>query len=317
MKKFRPFLAPNNEISCEKKEDKLYIGDLSYPLLASYKLDGIRCIFREGRMISRSLKNIPNARLQDKFAKLTEFTRTEPRLMPLLDGELLAKSLEFNDLSGLIRTFDKKAPEDLFFYMFDAIVEDKYNEPFIDRLKHVEKFGEIWPDLIKVIPQKLVKTPEEVKAYFYEAVNNGCDGLILRYPMGRYKCGRGTLKEGLIYKLKPYVTFDAQIIEVIQATKVDPNAKKKVNELGYSETSKKKGDRIPVEKACDFVVMHEGETQLKVVIAMTDKEKEEIWKNRDKYIGKWIEYKGLEVGMKDGGLPRHPVLVRFREDKNA
>ena len=61
---------------------------------------------------------------------------------------------------------------------------------------------------------------------------------------GRYKCGRGTLREGLIFKVKPFRTFDAKILGVIQATKVDPEAEKKTNELGRSVTSKKKDDRI-------------------------------------------------------------------------
>jgi DNA ligase-1 len=304
MKKFKPFLAPNQEVD---------VQELPYPLLASFKLDGIRCIFKDGRMISRSLKDIPNKRLQDKFKKLKGFTKTEPKLKPILDGELLAKSLPFNDLSGLVRTFDKEPPDDLFFHIFDTLVEDKFDEPFVDRLKRVEKIGAIYPELIRIIPQRIVTNPEETKEYFYFAVEQGCDGLILRHPMGKYKCGRGTIKEGLIYKLKPFVTFDAKIIDVIQATMVDPNAEKKINELGYSETSKKLGDRIPIEKASAFVVLHEGDVKLKVVIAMTDKEKEEIWRNRDNHIGKWIEYKGLMVGSKD--LPRHPVMIRFRNDK--
>jgi len=49
---------------------------------------------------------------------------------------------------------------------------------------------------------------------------------------------------------------------------------------------------------------------------MTDTEKEEIWKNKEKYIGKIVEYKFMEIGMDDEGLPRHPTSVRMRYDKN-
>jgi len=115
--------------------------------------------------------------------------------------------------------------------------------------------------------------------------------------------------------MKPFQTFDAKIIDVIQGTEVRKGAKKKINELGNSVTSKKKDDRILINRACDFVVMYEGK-ELKVSIAMTNEEKEEVWKNRDNYIGKWIEYKGMKVGMKEDGLPRHPVFIRFRIDKD-
>jgi len=112
--------------------------------------------------------------------------------------------------------------------------------------------------------------------------------------------------------VKPFLTFDAKIVGVIQSTEVDPNVEKKINELGRSVTSKKVGDRILINKASAFEVEYEGK-KLKVTLAMTDGEKEEVWVNRDKYIGRMIEYKGMMVGAKD--VPRHPVMIRYREDK--
>lgn len=298
---FRPMKAPNEEIKLE---------DLKYPLIASYKLDGIRCVFREGKMLSCSLTPFANVQLCKRFQSLTNYSNKTGRL---LDGELLAKSLPFNELSGLIRALDRPIPDDLFFYMFDAVEDDQFSEPFTDRIKRVDTHAPQLPNLIKPVQQRIVTTIEETKQFYQEALAWGCDGLILRSFNGKYKTGRGTLKEGLIFKHKPYRTFDAKIIDVIQATTVDPNAEKSVDNLGYSETSKKKGDRIPIESACDFVVLHEGVKELKVVIAMTDVEKAEVWKNKQSYIGRWIEYKGMLVGSKD--LPRHPVFLRFRDDK--
>jgi hypothetical protein len=46
---------------------------------------------------------------------------------------------------------------------------------------------------------------------------------------------------------------------------------------------------------------------------MTDKEKEDVWKNRDTYIGKWIEYRGMMIGSLL--VPRHPTYLRMRTDK--
>ena len=42
---------------------------------------------------------------------------------------------------------------------------------------------------------------------------------------------------------------------------------------------------------------------------------QEIWKNKESYIGRWIQYKGMMVGAKS--VPRHPVMERFREDRDA
>ena len=300
MKTFRPMLAPNTTID---------IKTLKYPLLVSYKLDGIRCIFKDGEMTSRSLKQFPNVQLRKRFGHFTKLSKDKDII---LDGELLAKSITFNELSGLTRQLDKELPEDLFFYCFDVIKNENFLQPFNERVSPLTY------DYIKNIPyfktvkQELILNPEEVNKYYEEALDWGCDGLILRDPNGKYKFGRGTVKEGLIYKMKPFMTFDAKIIDVIQATEVREGAEKKINELGRSVTSKKLADRVLIEKASAFVVKYEG-LDLKVTIAMSDEEKEEVWKNRCQYIGVMIEYKGMLVGSKD--LPRHPVFLRFRDDK--
>lgn len=298
MKEFKPFLAPN---------EKIELNNIQLPLMVSYKLDGIRCIFKEGQMYSRALKQFSNVQLRKRFEHLARLSQEKDLI---LDGELLAKSVTFNELSGLTRQLDKELPQDLYFYCFDVIKHKEFNRPFADRLSDMIELKE--QKFTNTLTQRPIDNYEEIELYFKEALKWGCDGLILRNPNGRYKFGRATLKENLIYKLKPFQTFEAKIIGIIQGTEVNPEADKKTNELGYSVTSKKKGDRILIERACDFLVKY-NDKDLKVSIAMTNEEKGEVWKNKDKYLGRMIEYKGMLVGAKD--LPRHPVFIRFRDDK--
>jgi hypothetical protein len=126
--------------------------------------------------------------------------------------------------------------------------------------------------------------------------------------MGLYKFGRSTVNEASCYKVKPYIEKSAIIKGVVQATRVDVNAEKTINELGRSVTSKKKDDRILIEKAAAFTVDYNG-IDLKVVIAASDIEKEDIWENKEKYIGCEVLFKSMDVGAKD--LPRHPVTIRW------
>jgi len=304
MKTFKPMLAPN---------EKIELKELIFPLLVSYKLDGIRCIFKDGQMYSRALKQFPNVQLRKRFEYLAKLSKEKNII---LDGELLAKSLTFNELSGITRQLDKELPEDLYFYCFDTIHQEdcmmtfKTRTTFLEPIEiEIKYFGFKY---FRVLQQWAIIHSEEIEPLYENALAWGCDGLILRDPEGRYKFGRGTIKEGLIFKMKPFRTFDAKIIGVIQGTEVREAAEKKINELGRSVTSKKKDDRILIDRACDFVVLYEGK-ELKVSIAMTNEEKTEVWKNKEKYIGRWIEYKGMLVGAKD--LPRHPGFVRFRDDK--
>ena len=44
------------------------VTKLKFPVLASLKLDGVRCLVIGGRLMSRTLKEIPNHFVQDMFA---------------------------------------------------------------------------------------------------------------------------------------------------------------------------------------------------------------------------------------------------------
>ena len=59
------------------------IAALKYPVLASPKLDGIRATVQGGRLLSRSLKPIPNLALQKLWGK---------KELEGLDGEIIVGS---------------------------------------------------------------------------------------------------------------------------------------------------------------------------------------------------------------------------------
>ena len=71
---------------------------LSYPLLASPKLDGVRALIINGIVMSRSFKPIPNAHVQELFGR-PEYNG--------LDGELIVgaptdKDVYRNTTSGVM-----------------------------------------------------------------------------------------------------------------------------------------------------------------------------------------------------------------------
>ena len=272
-------------------------------------------------MVSRALKEIPNKQIQLKFGPVREYCLKNGII---LDGEFYSQELTFQEITSFVMTEDLESsktvkknggpvalPSHLKFYVFDSLIN--CNDCFYERLNHAETICKKFPDLLEYVAHRKCLGVAEVEQCFDEAVKQDIEGLILRDPHGRYKYGRGTLKEALIFKVKPFITFDAKVTGVVQSTEVREGVEKKVNELGRSVTSKKKDDRVLIEKASAFWVQYKGK-DLKVTLAMTDPEKEEVWKNRLKYVGKTIEYKGMLVGAKD--VPRHPTMLRFREDKD-
>jgi len=321
MKTFRPMKAPNKELPGKTAYDKACL--LKYPLIGSFKLDGFRTIFYQAQMRTASLKPFNNININTKFAPIVKMIDEMISINPLLDGELIAPSLPFNVFSGIFRSDEMPLPADTKFNIFDTVLGDRFDVGFTQRIEEIDYWVKHFPDLINKVEQIVFNSPEEVIAYYEKALSqvveyngeehNTCDGLILRLPTGKYKLGRGTLKEGLIYKLKPYQTFDAKIISVEEGTNVSSTAEKTINELGYSRTSKKKGDRVLGGWAKNFVVIHDGIGELSISIKATLEEKRKILKEPENYIGRYIEYKGLMIGAKD--LPRHPVTIRLRPDK--
>jgi DNA ligase-1 len=286
-------------------------------MMASYKLDGMRCIFKNGEMLSRQFKPIINKQLNERFEPLKKMSLERGEIY---DGELYSHELNFQEIMHYCRTDDlgdEPLPESINFYCFDWLYgtdpEAYPNMTASMRYESIEEMsGMNIPHFIG-LEQRIVSTPEQVKQMFEEAIAAGFEGLILKTPESKYKFGRISIASGTAYKFKPYQTFDSKIIGVEQATEVDPTVERKVGELGYHKTSRKKGDRIPIEKASAFRVLYDGK-EVKVSLAMTDEEKEKVWREKDSYTGKYIEYKAMLVGSKD--LPRHPVFTRFREDKD-
>jgi DNA ligase-1 len=332
---FKPNLCPNQEVK---------LDDIKYPMYASLKLDGNRvCFHPKLGMISRSLKQIPSIALNTKFASVLEFAKKHNII---LDGELYSHKRDFQEIQRAFKTEDlsKKQKQilkefndptydgkykgmtedkyenyhtalidDIMFNVFDCIAHDSAGEPINDiylvrQARLCRLSGEFGNHLMVVVDQVRVKNADEVRAMFKIALDEEYEGLILKSPDGLYKFGRSTINEGTSFKVKPFIELSGRIIGVQQATVVREGAEKTINELGRSVTSKKKDDRVLIEKASAFIVEYNG-LQVKPVIAATDAEKEQIWADREQYIGCEVLYKGMDVGAKD--VPRHPVALRW------
>lgn len=323
-------LAPNEQIfEVVNGEIKITKEFQLNKYLASPKLDGIRCIFYAGEMLSRSLKPIKNKQLNERF----DFLKQLSNRGFTFDGEIYSSELEFNDISAYCRTENledvsscskcrKDLPESLKFYCFDMLHTNKMHEIFCDRCNSIYNIerdisGTILGNDKKYfvrVPQYTLSSEEELNTIFKQCINNKCDGVILKASDSVYKFGRATVKEATMFKVKPYETFDSIVVGYELGTVVKQGVTKTINELGNSVTSRKKGDRETIESLSALHVNHKGKDLKVSLSSLTEIEREELYKIRETLIGGYIEYKGLSVGAKD--LPRHPVFIRFRGDKN-
>lgn len=291
---FKPMLAVN-----AKKEK------IKYPCLYSNKLDGIRCIFKDGQMLARSLKPITSETLQKKFEWLKDLSKETNMIY---DGEMYSHKMPFTEISHYVRKSDAEIPDSIKFYCFDAVDGDDYSEQFVSRNGYL---GNIKHKDVVIVKQTELQNEKELDEAFKDVLSEGYEGLILRSLDGLYKCGRSSVTEGYLLKVKPFLSFDAEIISVVERMENLNESKK--NELGRSFKRNTKDDKKGTGIAAVFKVMYEG-VEGGVTITGDEDFRTEIWENKENYIGKMIEYKAMVVGMKD--FPRHANFMRFREDRD-
>lgn len=307
---FKPMLLPNNKV--KEGQEYLYetggldIDKLTSPTyLVSIKRDGVRAEIGNGKLRTRKMEEFANKRLNDYFSSLIDLTSTGI----ILEGELYSESTPFDELSGILRSFNKELPEDLQFYCFDYL-ENNHGAIYTPFKKRMDQYMSIDCENFIPVAQYLLDK-ESIKRFYTTVVGSGNEGLVLKNPNGLYKLGRVTHKENICYKMKKVNSYDCTVIGF--EPKYKNTSESYLDELGYKKKHKYKSDKIAEEKVGAIVATYEDQV-IKVSPAMSDLDAIALWHNKEDYIGKIIEVKG---DLSSKGKIRHPILMRFRGDKDG
>lgn len=281
------------------------LSRLRYPLLASPKLDGIRCVVFGGVAMSRSMKPIPNRHVQ-------QVLRANPSWEGL-DGELIVGSATAKDCfqqtsSGVMSI--EGAPS-FVYHVFDKWYSHVSSrpDPFKARLKSVGTIVAGHKQAALVTHVQLLNEAALLK-YEAEKLSAGYEGIMLRDPMGEYKQGRSTFKEGWLLKLKRFEDSEA---EVLGYELMMHNANEAVrNELGHLERSSHQAGKIPLNMlgALNVRDLKTGVT-FDIGTGFTSAQRADLYRGRHKLKGKLVKYKFQPTGVKD--KPRFPVFIGFRD----
>ena len=295
----RPMLA-------ETLEDP---STLEFPVIVSPKLDGIRILKVDGKVLTRKFKPLPN-----------NYTRKwlEEYLPDGFDGELVLKnSKSFNECQS---AFMSEAGEPEFVFMAFDYVSSNLDKPFEQRIKeiHPTLVNKVWIRVgtlqkVDIVRQEVVNSIEELMAKEKVYVDAGYEGLMVRKPSGKYKCGRSTLKEALLLKVKRFQDSEAEILYVQEL--LHNSNEKEIDELGLSKRSKSQDGMIPSGTLGKFVVRDiysNVEFDVGTGVGLTRELRSHIWTNKESYIGKLIKYKFQPAGVKE--KPRFPVFLGFRSE---
>lgn len=275
---------------------------LSYPLISTPKIDGIRCLRLDAGAVTRSLKPIPNKYIREILESL----------LPVgADGEITAGD-SFQDCTSAVM---KRSGEPEFTYhMFDLIAGGDLEKEYRDRLKSMLKWHREHPgthEFVSIVQPKVIWNSTELDLYEAEMLEAGYEGIMVRDPRGPYKQGRSTVREGWLLKIKRFVESEAIIIGFEQMMHNDNEAK--VNKLGLTERSSSKSGKLPMDTLGKFIV-RDAYTGIEFRIGtgegLTQELRQKIWNNHDKYYNKIVKYKYQDIGVKTA--PRIPVFVGFR-----
>lgn len=294
---FKPMLAA----SCDN------IDALRYPLLATPKIDGIRCLIIDGVAMSRSLKPIPNRFIQSIIGK-PEFNG--------LDGELLVGDSFQQATSGIM---SEDGEPDFRYYVFD-----RWDVPgrYVERIQRMEMratnllqthFGE--SQFLRLLLPATVASRAELDAYCEKCLAEGHEGVMVRSPGGPYKNGRATFKEGYLTKIKPFEDAEATVVGFEE--RMHNGNEATTNALGHTERSSHKANLVPMGTLGALVVKNDklwpGRT-FNIGTGFDDAMRNRIWTRRLRFTGQTVKFKYQAIGTKD--VPRIPVFLGFRDGRD-
>lgn len=285
---------PVHEVMLGSPRDKLRLKD-GEEFTLTQKLNGIRCTYVDGKMISRQGK---------EFIGLEFIAEELNKLCPayVFDGELIRKNVDgISDNENFRLTTSMVNSEDgdklgLEFVLFDCLplsefIEGKSSAKYIDRrgsLDYLIKANNC--KYLRTVPIYYQGNDVNMIDKFLEEVDRlGYEGLMLNKNNAPYECKRVTS----LIKIKSFKHSDLRIVDVLEGEG------KYVGMLGA------------------IVVDYKGNT-VNVGSGFTDEQRKEYWEIKDELIGKIAQIKYKEVSKnKDTGLEslQFPIFEMLRFEK--
>lgn len=322
--------------------------NLTFPKLASPKLDGFRCLtipcvggIFKCQAVSRSLKPIRNAYIRNWM---------ETNLPAGFDGELMVmnaagKPLEFNEISSVVTKREHPLEKNFQFWCFDFVgdgVDGAFGScrkaPFHLRLQELKFRKEMQLPQMKFVEHVELKDNDELDAFEAKCLAAGFEGVMLRKPDGIYKLGRSTELEAILLKVKRFAQDEAWV--VARYEEMENTNEKTTDALGHATRSNHKagmrgkgtlgglvlkpmkyGKPTPTEafeigKAIEEdrldAYLAKSKTMFKCGSGFNAAQRVSYFKSDLNWMEIVATYKHQESGAKKGGKPRFPIWKGFR-----
>lgn len=296
-----PLLDP--EVEHTDKNVMEAMEKLRYPVMATYKFDGVRGLRLNGTLLSRRFKPIPNK----------ELAKASTVMPGGFDVEIFHYDLTYNEIQSIVMSRVHPRWNEMVFCVLDRFFPDR---PLLGYAQRIEEICETVFHLdSKFVVEPIIRYCYNAKQLFdfeQEVIEEHGEGICFRTPNSPYKMGRSTLEEQYLVKLSRYVRDEAVIIGFEeQMENGNPDA---WNEVGKMNRSQAQSGLYGKNTLGKLVCTNTKGQTIKVGtgVGLTQKLRKEIWENQSKYLGRTFTYKHKPCGQKI--LPRSPILVGWRKD---
>ena len=269
-----------------------------FPYLGTPKIDGIRFLMVNGQAVSRSFKPIRNTFIQKQLSE---------NLPDGVDGELTVGNNFQESTSAIMRITGEP---NFKVWIFDYVNPNSEMLGYAERMEQLRDFEPLNLPCYEILYPIAVNSQQEVDALMVKYLADGYEGLMLRDPNGIYKFGRATTKSNILLKVKDFMDSEAEVVG-FKEKMVNTNEATK-DAFGHSERSTAQDGLVPADTLGGFILKMDDGRLFSCGSGLNDALRQEIWKNRQDYLGKLVKYKFMTTGIKD--LPRHPVFVGFRSE---
>jgi DNA ligase-1 len=281
--------------------------NIVYPAISQRKCDGARCLAfnplsedEDIFFMTSSGKTYYNLNaLAEELSRLPKGYVYDGELLVLdEEGKVMSRKAGNGVLNKAIHnTISEEEAKRVCIVLWDCIKIDDYNND-----KGTESYKVVYNSLnnllddsfkrISLVESKMVNTREEAFAHFKEMLERGEEGTILKNLSSKWEDKRS--KNCVKFKI------------VIQTT---------MKVTGFLEGNEKFADNL----GAILCESSEGSVQVRVGSGLSDEDRMTIWKDKDAYLGKFIEVESNGLILADDGtyslfLPRF-VEVRFDKEE--
>jgi DNA ligase-1 len=162
--------------------------------------------------------------------------------------------------------------------------------------------------VVKVLPQ-VIESSEQLAEAQSIAMGQGYEGLMVRSPDSVYKCGRSTLKEGTLLKIKTFEDAEAVIIGFEELMSNQNEATK--DAFGRTERSSHKENMVATGTLGSLVLKDvKTGVEFKCGTGFDAHMRVDMWIHQERLLGQLVTYKKQPSGEHE--KPRFPVFKGIR-----